>query len=550
MVKHQKYPWLGSYPKGIQWEADIIPQTVGSLLTKTVKEFPQHEAINFLGRSISYQELNTQVYQCAAGLQALNVTPGTKVALILPNCPQFVIAYYAICMIGAVVVNCNPLYTPVELAHQLNDAEAEIIITLNLKLIYDKVLNIQHQTQVKKIIVSEFALALPGTKRFLFSLFKRGQIASVRYNGAILSFEKLLKAAHTFTPVAIDPVQDIAVLQYTGGTTGVPKGAMLTHANIYSNAVQTGMWFEGLVAGEEKILGVLPLFHVFAMTVVMNLAIHKACSMVLYPRLDLKALMKDIGRKKPTVVPGVPTLFTAMAHFEHIERYRLSSIKMCISGGAPLPLDVKQAFESVTKCSLVEGYGLTESSPVVSANPLFGKQKAGSIGLPFPATVIEIRSVEDNHLMKEKEIGEICIIGPQVMKGYYKQEEQTHHTLKEGRLHTGDLGYIDEEGYVFVVDRLKDMIIVNGFNVYPREVEEALYAHPKIQEAAVIGVADQYQGQAVKAYVVLKKGCEITEENLRNFLKERITKYKLPTIIEFRENLPKTMIGKISKKDL
>jgi len=552
MVKRQNtYDWQANYPPDIPWECFITPRPVSELLSTTAAHFPQHQAVDFMGRIYLYAELEQAVQRLVAGLQRIGLTKGSKVALILPNCPQYIIAYYAICRMGAMVVNCNPLYTLPELEQQLTDAQVEGVITVNLAITYDKVAVLQKKLSIQSVIVSDFASALPYWKGILFKLANCFRIRPVVHRSPFYSFEALSLTVADIKPVEMDAAADIAILQYTGGTTGIPKGAMLTHANVYCNAVQTGMWFSGLKVGEEVLVGVLPFFHVFAMTVIMNVAIHKACKILLYPKFNLKQLVRDIARKKPTIMPGVPGLFSAIAHMPDVGRYDMSSIKMCISGGAPLPVDVKRLFEELTHCSLVEGYGLTETSPVVAANPLFGKQKAGSIGLPLPQTIIEIRSLDEPYtLLPAGQVGEICIRGPQVMKGYYRQPQQTSHVLKDGCFHTGDMGYMDKEGYIFVVDRLKDMIIVNGFNVYPREVEEALYRHPLVKEAAVIGIKDDAHGQAVKAFVVLKEAMSTSEAQLYDFLKEQLVKYKLPSVIEFRQQLPKTMIGKISKKDL
>lgn len=545
------YPWQTHYPNGIKWDVIIGAKPVYEMLDQTAEKYPDRPAIDFLGTQISFKELKIQVDRFAGALQEMGVTKNTKIALLLPNCPQFIISYYGILKAGACVVNCNPLYTLHELENQLNDAQAEIIITLNLKKIFEKASSLESNTTVKKIIISDFASQLPCATRFAFRIFKSSEIAKPAKNDErIICFESLLKTKHTLQPVTINPMTDVAVLQYTGGTTGIPKGAMLTHANIYANAVQTGMWFHGLEEGQERIVGILPLFHVFAMTVVMNLAIHKACEMILYPRLDLKHLLKDMAKKKPTVMPGVPTLFSSICHYPTIKKYRLSSIKMCISGGAPLVKEVKKSFEVLTGCVLIEGYGLTETSPVVSANPLFGKQKEGSIGLPFPATIVEIRDPETHKIMPVGERGEICISGPQVMKGYFNNEEQTNDILKEGWVHTGDIGYMDEEGYVYIVDRIKDMIITSGFNVYPREVEEEIIKHPSVKEVAVKGIKNERHGELIKAFIVFKQGKSVSKQEIIEFLKPHLAKYKLPAQVEFRDDLPKTMIGKIDKKVL
>lgn len=549
-LKH--YPWQDHYPAGITWDIDIKPKSVDSMLDETALRYPNASAINFLGKKTSFASLSIAAIEFAGGLQYLGVKKGTKVALLLPNCPHFVIAYYAILKAGGCVVNCNPLYTEHELIDQLNDAEVEIIITLDLKQLFEKAEVLSKKTLVKKVIVGSFSSALPYQTKLLFKLFKSSTVSkNIPFDHQrMISFDSLLISRHTLEPVTINPEEDIAVLQYTGGTTGTPKGAMLTHANVYCNAVQTGCWFSGLEKGNEKMVGILPLFHVFAMTVVMNLSILEGCEMILYPRLDLKKLLADITKYKPTLMPGVPTLFSSICHFPNIDHFDLSSIKMCISGGAPLPLDTKAQFESMTGCSLIEGYGLTETSPVAAANPLFGKQKSGSIGLPLPATIIEIRDPETQNPVTQGEVGELCIAGPQVMKGYYHNQAQTDAVLKEGRVHTGDMGYIDQEGYVYIVDRLKDMIITSGFNVYPREIEELLYEHPDIKEVAVKGVASERQGEVIKAFIVLKESKTLAKQDILDFLKPQLAKYKLPSQIEFKQELPKTLIGKIDKKAL
>ena len=341
------------------------------------------------------------------------------------------------------------------------------------------------------------------------------------------------------------------MLQYTGGTTGVPKGAMLTHANLAANRAQVTRWTPELRMGQEVVLGVLPLFHVFAMTVVMNLAIEAAACMILLPRFDLTQVLKTIHTKKPTLFPGVPTIFTAINNFAHTDKYDLSSLEVCISGGAPLPVEVKAAFEGRTGCTVVEGYGLSESSPVVTCNPLVGANKPGSIGLPLPGTTIEVHDLENpERRMPQGAKGEICVRGPQVMAGYWNRPEETAEVLRNGLLRTGDVGYLDEEGYVYLVDRLKDVILCKGYNVYPRNIEEAIYAHGAVAEVTVIGIPDPLRGQSPKAFVRLKEGESLTEDELRAFLGPKISPVEIPREIEFRDELPKTMIGKLSKKEL
>ena len=549
--RKKAYPWEKHYPEGVSWDADIKARPVATLMDDAAENFAEVTAIDFFGKTYTYEEIGKQVNAAAKGLQNIGVNKGTRVALLLPNCPQFVISYFAILKIGGVVVNCNPLYTINELKAQINDADPKVLITLNLAKLYEKADKLLQSTMIEKLVVSEFTSCLPTFKRWMFNVFKINELAMVSYGMVKVSFEQLLATTSMPRVPEIDPKEDLAVLQYTGGTTGVPKGAMLTHQNVYANAVQCGMWFTGLEDGKETMMGVLPLFHVFAMTVIMNLSEHKGCKMILHPRLDIKKLIADIVKKKPTLMPGVPTLFSAICQYPRISSYNLSSIKMCISGGAPLPSDIRSSFEELTGCSLIEGYGLTESSPVASANPLFGDVKEGSIGLPLPQTVIEIRNTEGRRGQVSKgDVGEICIKGPQVMKGYYNSPEHTKKVLQSGRLHTGDMGYMDEDGYVFVVDRLKELIITSGFNVYPSEIEEEIYKHPAVKEAAVKGIDDDHKGQVVKAFVALNTGQTLNEKELIDFLRSKMAKYKLPSQVEFRDELPKTLIGKISKKDL
>lgn len=544
------YPWLKSYPEDLEYETEINPKPLTDILTDSAKNFPNNNAIDFYGKKLTFAQTDELSSKLAKGLQKNGIIKGQKIVLLLPNCPQFVIAYYAILKIGAVVVNCNPLYTQDELTKQINDCNADAIITLNLKQFIDKGLSLLRTTALEKIIVSNFEDSLPFVKGKFFKAFKSKEIAKVDYAiPNIISYDKLLKDHSTnFIQPKIDILNDAAVLQYTGGTTGKAKAAILTHKNLYSNVYQTGLWFNKIEDGQEKMLAVLPFFHVFSMTAVMNFSILKACEIIIHPRLEISALLKDIHKKKATLLPGVPTLFSAISKFADINKYNLTSLKYCISGGAALPLKVKEDFEKITKSVVTEGYGLSECSPVATVMPTVGEYKEGSIGLPLPNTIVEIRGLKTRRLKKTGEIGEICIKGPQVMKGYLHDKKDK--SLRKDRLHTGDLGYIDDEGYVFVVDRIKEMIISNGFNIYPREIEEQIYTHPAVLEVAVIGVENKNAGQKVKAVIVLKKDTNLDKRELLSFLKSKLARYKLPREVEFRKKLPKTLIGKISKKDL
>ena len=507
--------------------------------------------MDFLGKTYTYAELGELVERAAAGFRALGVEKGVKVGLFLPNCPQFVIAYFGILRTGGTVVNYSPLYAEEDLVRQIEDSGTTIMVTLSLKALYPKMAAAMTQSSVRKLVVGDLQDVLPFPKNLLFPLLKRSEIADVADDDAHVTFRELVAPRAPCPPVDIQPDQDIAVLQYTGGTTGVSKGAMLTHANIYTNIQQALLWNQEVQPGQERMMGVLPFFHVFAMTVVMGLTLAVGGSIVMHPRFELEAVLKDIVKKKPTLFPGVPTMYMAIINHPKIGRFDLTSIKTCMAGGAPLPMEVKQRFEKLSGCSLVEGYGLTECSPMATANPIGAPGKEGSVGMPLPATTITIVDKEDPQtLLPLGEAGEICISGPQVMTGYWGREQATAETIVEGRLRTGDVGYLDEEGYLFIIDRMKDLILVSGFNVFPRNVEEGIYRHPAVDEVTVIGVPDDYTGEAVKAFIKLKDGSSLDADELRAFLKDKIGRHEMPKHIEFRAELPKTMIGKLSKKEL
>ena len=545
------HSWLKSYPEGVDWNMPIPAKPLFTLLDDAVARFPQRPCIDFLGRIYTYGEIDVLVDRAAAGFQGLGVEKGTKVGLFLPNCPQFVICYYAILKAGGTVVNYSPLYSEPELLQQIEDSQTDIMVTLNLTALYPKAQAVLEQSRLKLLVVGTMSEVLPFPKNWLFPLVKRHDIVRAPNDASHVPFEELLNNEGGHEPATIDPESDVAVLQYTGGTTGVPKGAMLTHANIFINTMQCGVWFPALEPGAERIMGVLPFFHVFAMTAVMNMSIHLGAVIIMHPRFELDAVLKDVNKKRPTVFDGVPTMFGAINNHPKLQDFDLKSIKACISGGAPLPVEVKQRFEELSGCKLVEGYGLTECSPVATCNPFSDDAKAGSIGLPMPGTVIEIVDRDDpGKVLPQGETGEICVSGPQVMAGYWRNEAATRDVIADGRLRTGDVGYTDEDGYTFIIDRIKDLILVSGFNVYPRHVEDGIYQHPAVEEVTVIGVPDEYQGQSVKAFVKLREGQALGEEELRAFLQDRLGRHEVPKHIEFRDTLPKTMIGKLSKKEL
>jgi long-chain acyl-CoA synthetase len=546
-------PWLDHYPPGVDWAGDIEPQSLVALFDEAVHKHGDLPCIDFFGAKTLYRDLGRDVSRLSAALQRRGIGKGHRIGLLLPNCPAYVIGYYAILKAGAVVVNLNPLYTAEELSAMATDSGIAAVVTLDLKALHDKAAALLRSGSVSQLIVASFAQQLPFLKRVMFRLFRRRDIAKTgrRRRGRVLSFETLLREKGAAKPLVIRPLEDVALFQYTGGTTGRPRAAMLTHANLTANVRQILRYAGGREPGKDRILGILPLFHVFAMTAVMNLGIAIGAMMILMPKFDLPSAARILRRKKPTILPGVPTLFTALLQSSRLRRSDLDSLSFCISGGASLAAELRNRFQEFSGCRLVEGYGLSETSPVVTLNPLNGTEKDGSIGQPLPLTVISIRNLDDPKIeMPLGEPGEICVQGPQVMKGYWNRPEETEAVFIDGFLRTGDVGYVDSDGFVFIIDRIKDLINVSGFKVYPRQVEEAIYSHPAVSEVTVIGVPDPYRGEAPKAFVKLKEGHELTQEALMRHLSTKLSRMEIPSAIEFRDSLPKTLIGKLSKKEL
>ena len=547
-------PWAKSYPASVDWAAPLPSQPLDQVLDDAVRQFPGNTAVDFLGRLYTYQEIGDLVARTAKGLQELGIKKGNRIGLFLPNTPAYMVLYFATLKIGAVIVNFNPLYAEREIERQIIDSGVDIMATVDLPLCcgkLDKMLG--DRTCLKRIIISRMADMLPPLLGVAYRLVKFRDIARIPNDEHHIPFARLVANDGKFSPVPVDPKKDLAVLQYTGGTTGIPKGAMLTHANLAANVMQSRLVFPHVHFGAERMLGVLPFFHVFAMTAVMNITVLMGGCLIMLPRFDLMQVIKTIHKKRPTLFPAVPTIYTAINHYKGLAKYDLSSIKYCISGGAPLPVEVKHDFERLTGCVLVEGYGLSETSPVVSCNPVEGVNKPGSIGLPVPGTLIEIVSLEDRKtVLPQGEKGEVCIRGPQVMMGYWHQRAETEAVLDEtpegARLHTGDIGYLDEDGYTFIVDRIKDMIAAGGFKIYPRLVEEAIYLHPAVEECIVAGIPDEYRGQTVKAWIKLRAGATLTHTELSAFLKDKLSPIEMPKQVEFRDRLPKTLIGKLSRK--
>jgi long-chain acyl-CoA synthetase len=546
-------PWVGSYPSSVRWEIEPDSQVVPTLLDEAVARFSDRPCVYFLGRKITYAKLGELSDRAAKGLQALGIKPGDKVGLLLPNTPTYLIFYFGALKAGSTIVNYNPLYTVEELEFQVKDSHTKLLVTLDLALLFDKVEALLAKGVLDRAIVANFTEMLPALKSAGFKLLKRRQLAkpSKSPQRAKLVFERdVLDNDGAYERPTIQP-QDVAVLQYTGGTTGTPKGAMLTHANLTANVQQVKAWRAPIPQGEERIVSVLPLFHVFAMTSVMNFGISEGAELILLPRFDLVQTLKTIDALKPTMLPGVPTLFNAMLRHPRIGNFDLTSLRFCISGGAALPIEVKRGFEALAECKLVEGYGLSETSPTATCNPLDRDPREGSIGLPLPGTEISIRSLDDPTVeVPLGEPGEICIAGPQVMRGYWNKPEETEQSFVGRFFRTGDVGYMDEEGFIFIVDRIKDMINASGYKIYPRQIEDALYEHEAVAEVTVIGVPDDYRGEAPKAFVKLKEGSQASPAELLDFLRPKISKIELPVEIELRDELPKTMIGKLSKKEL
>jgi len=545
-------PWLKVYPQEVVWDADFPPQLMVALLDDAVAAYGKRPCIYFVGKRLSFAEIGELSDRAAKGLREIGVGEGVKVGLLLPNTPTFVIFYYGVLKAGGTVVNFNPLYSVEEIECQAADSGTNIMVTLDLALTFDKVEVLLKRGVLDKAVVASFTALLPALKSVGFKLTQRTRLANVSASTAkdkIVRERDLLANDGQYEMPAIT-TDSIAVLQYTGGTTGTPKGAMLTHANLSANVGQVKAWRRQLGKAEGSVLGILRLFHVFAMTTVMNLAFGEGLEMILLPKFELIETLKVIGKLRPRMMPGVPTLFNAIARHPHVKNFDLSSLEFCISGGAALPLEVRRNFETLCKCHLVEGYGLSETSPVATCNPI-RSPKDGSIGIPLPGTDISIRSLDDPHVvMPTGEPGEICVAGPQVMTGYWRKPEETEASFVGRFFRTGDVGYMDKDGFIFIVDRIKDMINASGFKVYPRRIEDALYEHNAVAEVTVVGIPDEYRGEAPKAFVKLKEGKDATEQELLQFLRGKLSKIELPAEIEFRDQLPKTMVGKLSKKEL
>ncbi|MFD2211086.1 long-chain-fatty-acid--CoA ligase [Virgibacillus halophilus] len=546
-------PWLNAYPKEIPTSISYDEKPLYAFLEESADKYDKKKALHFMGREMSFSEVYQQSRKMAHYLQTAGVEKGDRVAIMLPNCPQSVISYYGALLAGATVVQVNPLYKERELEYQLNDSGAVVLVCLDILL--PTVSAIRSSTSVAHLIVTGIKDYLPFPKNAIYPFLQKRQtkmVINLEENEDTHIWKHIMKhSAPDYKEVVIDPKNDLALLQYTGGTTGYPKGVMLTHYNLVANVQMIQAWLYKSKPGEEIILGILPFFHVYGMTAVMNLSIMFGSKMVLLPKFDAKDVLKTIDKMKPTLFPGAPTIYVGLLNHPDMHKYDLSSIEACISGSAPLPAEVQSKFESVTSGRLVEGYGLSETSPITHANFVWNNRVNGSIGVPWPDTAAKIIDMETMEEAEIGDVGELAVKGPQVMKGYWNRPEETENVLNEdGWLLTGDLGYMDENGYFYIVDRKKDIIIAGGYNVYPREVEEVLYEHEAVLEAAVAGVPDPYRGETVKAYVVLKDGHQVSEEELNSYCRKKLAAFKVPRIYDFREELPKTTVGKILRRQL
>ncbi len=544
--------WEKSYPPGVSWGDPLPPPVpVESLLETAAATWPDKTAIDFYDRRLSFRELHQLAARAAKGLQELGVGPGVHVGLHLPNTPQYVVCFFAVLMAGGRIVNFSPLAAPRELKYQITDGDAAVMITLGLPMLYPQVAALKGTAKFETLIVCSLEDFLPAPAvRAVFGP-PADRVAGA---GREVNFADLIANDGAYRRYAHGPLQDeVAVLQYTGGTTGEPKGAMLTHANFCAVIHARDRWVgDQMKHGEDKALVVLPLFHIFGLTFIMLLSIATGAEMVMHIRFDAERALIDIARKKITVMAGVPTMYTALLNHPKIRESDLSSLSICSSGGAPLPIEVLTRFKELTGVTPSEGYGLTETAPLGTMQALQGEPRAGTVGLPAPHTVVEVVDLETGlTLLPQGEKGEICIRGPQVMKGYWKRPEATAEAFRGGRFHTGDIGFIDHDGYVTLVDRKKDMIISGGFNVFPRTIEEAIWEHPSVAEVTVIGIPDPYRGQSAKAFIALKPGAPaFSFEELKGFLSDKLAKYEMPVEMEIRESLPKTPVGKLSKKEL
>jgi long-chain acyl-CoA synthetase len=544
-------PWLAHYEADVASTLQYPAAPLHGLLERTAERFPERVATIFFGARLTYRDLDAAANRMAHALLGFGLRKGDRVALVLPNCPQFLIAFYGALKAGAIVTAVNPLYTPRELAYQLNDADVETVLTLSK--LYPTVEAVRDKSPLRRVIVSNIKEYFPGVLRALFTVLKErkeGHRITLRRDAPTYWFQEVLTAQPPHAPdITIEP-GDLAVLQYTGGTTGTPKGAMLTHGGLVANTLQIRAWLSDFQEGAETMLLVLPLFHVFGMGACMSVMVHGAGTMILLPQFTKREVLHAISKYRATLFPGVPSMYVALNNTPEIRRVDLRSLRHCFSGAAPLPQEVQERFEAHTGGRLVEGYGMTEANACI-ITPLRGQRKVGSIGVPVSGVEARIVDVETGaKTLSPGEVGELVVKCPQQMQGYWKKPDETAQALRDGWVYTGDIARTDDDGFFFIVDRKKEMILSGGFNVYPREVEEVLYMHPQVREAAAIGTPDPFLGEAVKAVVVPREGMSPTPDELIAFCRQYLTSYKVPKCVEFRDSLPKTLIGKVLRRVL
>ena len=544
--------WLKNYPEEVPESVEYPEVPMHYYLDEAASEYPDKVSMIFVDKKITYKQFREDVLRLAQALLDLGIKKGDRVSVFMPNCPQAVISYFAVLKIGGIVVESNPIYVERELEYQLTDAGVETVVTLDMKMLYPKVKAVRDKTEVKTVIVSSLKEYLPFPKNVLYPVAKRKDVVKVEREKGVYFFKELLqKYPPEEVQAEVNP-DDCAVLLYTGGTTGVPKGVMLTHKNLVSNCVQGIKWLYEAEYANEVVMAALPVFHSFGHTCCMNFSVYAACTLILIPDpRNTKDILRNVENHKATMVPGVPAMYVNMLNYPRMKDYDLSSVKYCFSGAAPMPVEVLEEFERVTGGLILEGFGMTETSPVTHINPMVGERKVGSIGMPIPDTLAKVVDVETGEIeLAAGEVGELIVKGPQVMKGYWNSPQETGEVLKNGWMYTGDLATMDEDGFFFIVGRKKDMIISSGFNVYPREIEEVLFEHPAVKEASVIGVPHEKRGETVKAFIVLREGEIATAEEIRQFCKKNLAAYKVPTFVEFRKKLPKTMVGKVLRREL
>jgi long-chain acyl-CoA synthetase len=543
-------PWLQHYDEGVPQRLDLAPAPLTALLEEAAERFPEQIALSFYGRAISYRELRLQARRFARGLRAAGVAPGERVLLLLPNIPQAVICYYGALLAGAIVVLTNPLFDAEALTYELGDSGASTLVALSM--FYELVEQARGAAGVERVIYTNIKEYLPRTQRTLFTLLRQEQEGH-RVPEAIarraLWLQRMLSDDDGPLP-APRPVDD-AVILYTSGTTGQAKGVLHSHASLHANALQTSAWFAGAEPGGERVLCAIPFSHSYGMTACMNFSVALAATMILLPTFETQHVLSTIKRERPTIFPGVPPMYAALNEVRDVRKFGLASLKGCLCGAAPLPIEVQEGFERITRARLVEGYGLTEAGPATHANPMWGKRRAGTIGLPLPNTEAKIVALDGGDEVAPGGLGELLVRGPQLMRGYWGRPAETAEALTpDGWLRTGDVARMTADGYFQVIERKKEMIVAGPFNIYPRDVEEVLYEHPKVLDAAVVGVPAAGGGTEIRAFVVLRPGDRVSEAEVLAFLRDRINLPVAPSAVEFRQALPRSPIGKLLRRRL